>query len=387
MDRFKNWLPFIISSSLFILFGPFLWCFSHPLSHDYISTPHPESPFSPPESLHLTTNQIETYQDEGFLILRNVLPKKLLKQLESGADDLAANETVHCAMSKYSGPPIFHRYSFFCVWPDMVHDYFRDALLYSPLAHVASQLMNNQDVRILNTFAMGTKDKEATIPVRWHADYDVFSGGENCDNGLVMWMPIKDTSIYEANGMVFSKQSHILHDELIRNGTWGKIQSKISGLLDILTFYKSIGTSLPQSRPTLSTGDVVIFSKCMVHTTSGLNTLHKTRYAWQIRFFTEEKEDKTGLFRPYLAIGDQYIQKVGLKYPKIFPKTLLEEDSIRSKGHVTLERWEYLQLLLSFPEHLFITNFVRTLEDFGLFNPQHSLLVNLVKALEYINLI
>ena len=52
-------------------------------------------------------------------------------------------------------------------------------------------------------------------------------------------------------------KSNILHNELIRNGTWGKIQSRISGLLDILTFYKSIGTSFPQSRPTLSTGDVV----------------------------------------------------------------------------------------------------------------------------------
>ena len=278
--------------------------------------------------MKLTNQQIEEYNQEGLLILRNVIPQDVIEKLATASEDLATNETVHCAMSKYSGPPIFHKYSFFCVWPDMVHDYFRDALLYSPLGHVASQLMNDQPVRILNTFAMGNTGDGETIPVRWHADYDIFKGGNTCDNGLVMWMPVKEPSLYEANGMGFSEKSHILHREMIMNGTWGSFQSKISGLLEILGFYKSVGTSFSQSKPTLNVGDLVIFSKCMVHSPSGINSLGRQRYAWQIRFFTEEQPAAEGLYQPYLAIGDKYIDKIGVRYPKIFPETLPEEDSV-----------------------------------------------------------
>ena len=65
-------------------------------------------------------------------------------------------------MAYYTGPPIFHSYSHFCMFPDKVvilttkpsppgpqaHDYFRDALYHSPIASIASQLMDRQPVRL-----------------------------------------------------------------------------------------------------------------------------------------------------------------------------------------------------------------------------------------------
>ena len=146
MARLYIFLVLLSFAIFFIVFGPFLWCFTFPLSHDYVHTPHPESPFSPPSNVKLTSQQIEKYSEDGLLILRNVMPKDIMDKLTTASSDLVTNQTLHCAMAKYSGPPIFHKYSFFCVWPDMVHDYFRDALLYSPLAHMASQLMGDKPV-------------------------------------------------------------------------------------------------------------------------------------------------------------------------------------------------------------------------------------------------
>ena len=85
-----------------------------------------------------------------------------------------------------------------------------------------------------------------------------------------------------------------------------------------------------------------------------------------------------------LETSTMYIAKIGVRYPKIFPEILPEEESVRSAGHIIQTRLEYLQLLLSFPDHLFIAKAVRTLEDLSIFNPQHPLLVNLVKMLEYV---
>jgi len=318
------------------------------------------------------------------------MPPDIMAKLDSAASDLATNQTLHCAMARYGGPPIFHKYSFFCIWPDMVHDYFRDALLYSPMAHVASQLMGDQPVRMFNTFTMGNEAGE-TIPVRWHADHGVFTGGDSCDNGLVMWMPLKDTSVYEANGMVFAEKSHKLHKEVIRNGTWAKFQSSISGLLQILSFYKNIGETYESVRPTLNVGDVVIFSKCTVHSASGVNSLGKQRYAWQIRFLTDPQPMVRGLYQPYPEMGDKYDTGTGfisgVRYPRIFPTTLPEEDRVRGAGHVTLTRMEWLRLMLSYPDHLLVTNFVRTLESLGAFNPHHPIIRNLVGILEYFKII
>ena len=390
MNRLFCIFILIFSGIFLVLFLPFLWCFTYPSAHDYVHTEHPKSPFIPPSSSNLTADQISIYEDDGVLILRNVMPKDIMDKLSIAADDLATNQTLHCAMARYSGPPIFHKYSFFCIWPDMVHDYFRDALLYSPLSSVASQLMNNQPVRMFNTFTMGNEVGE-TIPIRWHADHGVFTGGDSCDNGLVMWMPIKETSVYEANGMMFASKSHKIHQEIISNGTWASFQSSITGLLEILGFYKSIGETYPIEKPTLHVGDVVIFSKCTVHSASGINSLNRQRYAWQIRFLTDPQKFQRGLYQPYPELGDKFNTGSGfidgVRYPKVFPSTLPEEDIQHSGGHVTLSKMEWLLLMLSYPDHLLVTNFVRTMEYIGAFNPHHPLLKNLAALMEYFRII
>ena len=163
-------------------------------------------------------------------------------------------------MARYNGPPIFHSYSLFCLWPDLVHHTFRDGLLHSPLGHIASQLMGDSGVRVFNTFSMGV-ERGQVVPLRWHADYPVFSGGGDCDQGLVAWMPVKAVSEYEANGMVVARRSHTLHQEIISNGSWSKYSASNSGQIRLLEFYQQIGETFPLERARLHPGDVVIFSK------------------------------------------------------------------------------------------------------------------------------
>ena len=60
-------------------------------------------------------------------------------------------------------PDVPPRYTTLCQWPERGHDLFRDALLSSPLAGVASKLMEDRPVRVMNTIVMGSSE-ETIIP-------------------------------------------------------------------------------------------------------------------------------------------------------------------------------------------------------------------------------
>merc|ERR1712013_780388 len=85
-------------------------------------------------------------------------------------------------------------------------------------------------------------------------------------------MPMKDTSYPDGNGMIFGRGSHKAHLKAIQDGTWSKYSNSISGLLALLGFYRDLGESHEVSAPTLEPGDVVIFFKCTIHSSSVFDT-------------------------------------------------------------------------------------------------------------------
>ena len=373
----------VIAFAALTFLGPFLACFLLPLSHTYVRTPHPQSPHTPPVSLVVNQEQIESFKRDGFLVIRKSLSDTIINLLRKGSEDLRTNRTLHCDMSYYNSPPIFHRYSHFCMWPDKVHDLFRDALYHSSLAAVASQLMGNKPIRVFSTFTMGST-KEMTIPKRWHADFPVFTGTDSCSNGLVMWLPLEETSFPDANGMILAQGSGKEHYKAITNGSWKSFQLGVSGQLELLKFYNTLGENSPSYAPILEVGDVLVFSKCTVHTSSGVNTRRLKRHAWQIRFFTDSQLFVRGLNKAYPGMGTKFTNLSdphirGPKYPLLAPATLQQEDVVRNEGHMTLTRLEWAQLMLSHPRHLFVTSIVRYADTLGLFAPQHPLYSSLVK--------
>ena len=79
----------LVLLTLAVLFGPFFWSLTFPLSHE-VSRPPPASPHTPP-SLLLTQHQKETFREEGVLVLRDVMPPHLMEDLGRASDDIVAN--------------------------------------------------------------------------------------------------------------------------------------------------------------------------------------------------------------------------------------------------------------------------------------------------------
>ena len=227
---------------------------------------------------------------------------------------------------------------------------------------------------------------DVTLPKRWHSDYALFTGVGSCDNGLVMWMPMRHTSYEEANGIIFARGSHKDHFQAIQNGTWSQYSKSVSGLLALLGFYSHIGETHEVVSPTLEPGDVVIFSKCTIHSSSGVNSMQIPRHALQMRFFTDPQTLERGIRTPYPEMGDKFTDSSqflsGSKYPRMWPETLPEEDEVRARGHMFLTKMEWILHLVKYPDHLLVTSVAAWAEYFGVFHTDHPVYEYLVRMAE-----
>ena len=91
-----------------VVYGPLLVAFSCPYHTEFPSSPHPASPHRPPE-FTLSEEQLQRWRADGMLVLRGVLPTGLAARMAESGADLFENRTLQCELSKWAGPPIFHR--------------------------------------------------------------------------------------------------------------------------------------------------------------------------------------------------------------------------------------------------------------------------------------
>ena len=147
-----------------------------------------------------------------------------------------------------------------------------------------------------------------------------------------MCLPLQWPVSPAGNGLILARQSHAQHLEIVRNGSWSRLGSGVQGQLEILALYRHLGETSDHCSPSLEVGDVLIFSKCSVHTSSGDNSVRASRQAWQIRFFSEPQIFVRGLDKAYPGMGLKYVDPsqaeiTGAKYPRLWPHTLAEEDA------------------------------------------------------------
>ena len=89
-----------------------------------------------------------------------------------------------------------------------------------------------------------------------------------------MWLPLEQAVSPTGNGMLVAKHSHREHLNLVSNGTWDSFGTGVKGQLEILDMYRRMGETAEHWGPSLEVGDVLVFSKCAVHSCSGDNSDH-----------------------------------------------------------------------------------------------------------------
>ena len=93
-------------------------------------------------------------------------------------------------------------------------------------------------------------------------------GPGQCDNGLIMWLPVLGTVTPDTNGLMVAKQSHVHHLHYIRNGSWDQNQGSLSGHVEFLRFWRQLGDTCDTWSPTLQLGDVLVMNKVIKNITA-----------------------------------------------------------------------------------------------------------------------
>jgi Phytanoyl-CoA dioxygenase (PhyH) len=378
-------------SVLAILLYPIAHHLSLPPDYPGRVTAHPASPHTPPR-FPLPADDIASFRRDGFVVLRGILPADLAAHMVIAGDDLLANRTRHCELTKLTGPPIFHAYDRYCGRAHLIHDYLRDIVYQSPLAHVASQLLLSSSseqqhepqqqqpiVRLwADVFMAG-----AQLPKRWHSDFLSFSkfarrdkttnAAVNCQQGLVFWMPL-ETSYAERNGLLLYNQSSTHFADYFRDHP--------ARVHNFFSYWQWLQRHRPQDNdddddannvvaPTLELSDVIAFDACCLHTSSGkYPTVGAAgggqgggmvmRRAYQLRFMTDfelnpvaaSSSSTTGWWQRLLFPISPILPVAS---PQLWPHTLAEEDAIRAAGHVIYTKADWVRRLTRGPVYTLVS--------------------------------
>jgi ectoine hydroxylase-related dioxygenase (phytanoyl-CoA dioxygenase family) len=209
----------------------------------------------------LNPSTIQSFAQDGAVVLRGVLTPAQVAQLAHGIEHNLANlSPLALVASEPDDPGRF--VEDFCTWQQ--NDDYRSILCDSALPCVAAQLMQSQQVRLYHDHLL-VKEAATRQPTPWHQDQPYYnvSGRQN----VSFWIPVDPIPLEST--LRFVKGSHA--------GTWymprtfRDQQAKwfAEGCLQELPDIDANPTAHPQLGWTLEPGDAIAFHMLALHASSG----------------------------------------------------------------------------------------------------------------------
>jgi len=147
----------------------------------------------------LTPEEIETYQHDGVICLRNILDQKWIDLLNLGVDRNIENPSKH--FGDFTKPGDDAR----CIrdywsWENIpeYQDFFKN----SPIAQITGELMQAEEIRFLEDQYF-QKEPGSVTPSPWHQDQPYYElKGDWC----IVWIPLAPCD--EDDSLSFAKGTH-----------------------------------------------------------------------------------------------------------------------------------------------------------------------------------
>jgi len=251
------------------------------------------------DCLILHKEQLDFYDENGFLIIKNLILSEKLNQvndliayvikLESDKNNILSsdsNELLHKIMIKLkkntaSSSWIYQTINCSNIFKKFIHSVSLD--------EIAKQLLHLDSIQ-----SLGTNSSSLRIDVPhdkknirdWHQDSHYFLDNKNASDSLVVWIPFDD--VEEKNGAVLiCPKSHregrleSVHVE----ATYGISEQYITDSKKVEKYEQIIANC--------KKGDTIFFNMDLIHK-SGVNSSDEVRYTAQIRYTSLNKPG----FRP-----------------------------------------------------------------------------------------
>ena len=148
-----------------------------------MSTPALPPPL-PQARFELTPAQIEAFQADGAVVLRQLLQGQELELLRAGIEHNLAHPSVRAKVASSRDDPGFFCEDF-CCWQDNPH--YRRFIFDSALGEVGARLMHSASARLYHDHML-TKEPGTRARTPWHQDQPYYnvSGRQNCS----FWIPV-----------------------------------------------------------------------------------------------------------------------------------------------------------------------------------------------------
>ena len=223
----------------------------------------------------LDKSLINEYQDNGVVLLRNVISSNWLEQLAVGIEKNFKNPSKYkCVYEQKEGNEIF--FDDYCNW-QRIQEY-KNFFFHSNIAKIAAQLMLSQKINIFHEHVL-IKEPGATKKTPWHQDrpYYCVNGKDNCS----LWIPLDP--VPKEICPEFIRSSHKWNKQFLPTKFFGESYEqqdeefeKIPDIDNNKDAYDIISWSLVP-------GDLIAFTFSTVHGAPGNNSPNRRR-AFSARF-------------------------------------------------------------------------------------------------------
>ena len=253
--------------------------------------------------MKIKKENINKYNEEGVLHLKDIISKKWIKKLQTGIKKNFENPSQYkCVYEKLGNKELF--YDDYCNW-QYISEY-KNFLFKSNIAFIASQLMNSKKVNIFHEHVL-IKEPGSKKKTPWHQDqsYYCIEGIQN----VSFWCPLDDVA--KENSPEFIAKSHKWTQKFLPTKFFGNSYDHIDKDFEKIPDIENNRINYEIRSFDLSAGDAIAFNFATVHGAPG-NKSTKKRRAFSARF-----------------IGDdaRYIKRKGEMSPP-FPEVILKNGDI-----------------------------------------------------------
>jgi ectoine hydroxylase-related dioxygenase (phytanoyl-CoA dioxygenase family) len=143
------------------------------------------TPAQPPQmSFHLSQAQIDSFQADGAVVLRQLLEPPEVELLRQGIDENLAHPSPRAKVASRGDDPGFFLEDF-CCWQE--NPLYRRVIFQSSLGEVGAGLMQSRCARLYHDHML-TKEPGTRARTPWHQDQPYYNveGRQNCS----FWIPV-----------------------------------------------------------------------------------------------------------------------------------------------------------------------------------------------------
>lgn len=231
------------------------------------------------QAFHLPPSTIEAFQRDGAVCIRQLFSADEVALLERGIEHNLASPSERAKVASQADDPGWF-FEDFCNWQD--NPDYRRFIFNSRVGHVASQLMQSDNVRLYHDHLL-VKEPNTRQATPWHQDQPYYNveGQQNCS----MWMPVDP--VERASTLEFVAGSHrgpwLMPRTFLDNQAKWFPEGSLADLPDIeadRSAFNILGWALEP-------GDAVFFHMLTLHASGGVGG-DRRRRAFSLRFLGDD---------------------------------------------------------------------------------------------------